>query len=76
MGARYYINGFLAQHGESIGSIMSARDDEGHGTHVASTAAGSLVQGASLSGLAYGDARGGAPLAHIAMYKVVDCLIA
>lgn len=62
IGARYYDNpGFSAQ---------SPRDDVGHGTHVASTAAGGVVSGASYYGLANGTARGGSPSSRIAVYRV------
>ncbi|KAL5974643.1 hypothetical protein ACLOJK_031313 [Asimina triloba] len=73
IGARFYSKGYEAEHGrlESLGGIFfrSARDSEGHGSHIASTSAGSAVANASLFGLAAGTARGGAPAARLAIYK-------
>ncbi|KAL2226884.1 UNVERIFIED_CONTAM: Subtilisin-like protease SBT3.6 [Sesamum indicum] len=74
IGARYFINGFLAAYGEfnatEANEFISTRDSAGHGTHCASIAGGSFVRNVSFQGLAGGVARGGAPRARLAIYKV------
>lgn len=72
IGARYYLKGFEGRYGKikSQEEYKSARDFLGHGTHTASTAAGSRAEHANLLGFARGVARGGAPRARVAVYKV------
>ncbi|KAJ4829949.1 hypothetical protein Tsubulata_008377 [Turnera subulata] len=70
IGARYYLSGFEAEEDTTkIMSFRSPRDSFGHGSHTASTAAGRYVANMNYKGLAAGGARGGAPMARIAIYK-------
>jgi subtilisin family serine protease len=68
VGARYYIDGFLARHTLDDGEFVSPRDADGHGTHIATTIAGNTVS-ASLFGTRVAEINGIAPRARIAVYK-------
>ncbi|KAL3531182.1 hypothetical protein ACH5RR_010504 [Cinchona calisaya] len=74
IGARFFINGHrvasMSASTDEMVEYASPRDAHGHGTHTASTAAGSPVPLASVLGNGAGEARGMAPDAHIAVYKV------
>ncbi|KAK3030502.1 hypothetical protein RJ639_038808 [Escallonia herrerae] len=75
IGARFYYKGFEEAFGPLEGAsgnleYKSARGYLGHGTHTASTAVGSIVKNASFLNLGQGVARGGAPRARLAVYKV------
>ncbi|KOM57404.1 hypothetical protein LR48_Vigan11g043700, partial [Vigna angularis] len=66
IGARYFKIGGRPDPSD----ILSPIDVVGHGTHTASTAAGTVVPDASLFGIAKGTARGAVPSARLAVYKV------
>ncbi|KAI3747039.1 hypothetical protein L6452_09482 [Arctium lappa] len=74
IGARYYLKGYEQAYGPlntgETSEYRSPRDANGHGTHTASTAVGSTVKMASFFGFGQGTARGGAPRARLAVYKV------
>lgn len=75
IGARFFIRGHRVANSPEDSPNMpreyiSARDSTGHGTHTASTVGGSSVSMANVLGNGAGVARGMAPGAHIAVYKV------
>lgn len=72
IGARFFNKGFLASGGhiDPIHDYNSTRDFKGHGSHTSSTAAGNFVPDVDYVGYATGTAKGMAPRARLAMYKV------
>ncbi|KAJ3680973.1 hypothetical protein LUZ60_015462 [Juncus effusus] len=72
VGARFFYSGRGAKgiKMENQTKNLTPRDWVGHGTHTAAIAAGSTVLGANMFGLAKGAARGTAPRARLAVYKV------
>ena len=72
IGARYFSNNFASRTTirTELGEILSPRDVDGHGSHVASTAAGNENVEAVMFGTPIGTMSGIAPRAQIAAYKV------
>jgi len=53
-----------------VGGFLSPRDIDGHGTHTLSMTVANFVENATTTVYAEGIAKGGAPLAIVAAYKV------
>ncbi|KAI9114132.1 hypothetical protein K1719_014782 [Acacia pycnantha] len=69
IGAKTFYGAYEIKHGKLTGGI-SARDEEGHGTHTLSTAGGNFVRNVSVQNNGNGTAKGGSPRARLAVYKV------
>lgn len=69
IGARMFYKGYESDLGAMDPTLLTPRDNDGHGTHTLSTAAGRIVP-ASIYGQAKGLAKGGSPKARVASYKV------
>ncbi len=68
IGARWFVDGAAATGPIDSGEIRSPRDVDGHGTHIATTAAGNRAT-ASIFGTQTGTVEGIAPRARVAVYK-------
>jgi subtilisin family serine protease len=70
IGARSYMEAYKIVEGDlGPNEYDSARDDDGHGTHTTSTAAGNAGVEASIAGNPLGQISGIAPRAHVIAYK-------
>jgi subtilisin family serine protease len=70
IGAARFMSTYDAVVGLEPGEFTSARDDDGHGTHTSSTAAGNGKVAASIFGISRGIVSGIAPRAKVEMFKV------
>ena len=71
IGARYFADTYRANTPDADeDEFLSPRDDDGHGSHTASTAAGNAGVTATANGRNFGKISGVAPAAKIAVYKV------
>lgn len=68
VGARWFVEGFGRDRVRSTASL-SAHDDAGHGTQVASIAAGNAGVSVAIAGESLGPFSGVAPQARVAVYK-------
>jgi subtilisin family serine protease len=68
IGARFFVEGAQVSLPIDSGDVFSPADVDGHGTHVATIAAGNKA-GASIFGALLGNVQGIAPKARIAVYK-------
>ncbi|KAI8025206.1 Subtilisin-like protease SBT1.6 [Camellia lanceoleosa] len=72
IGARFFasrIEALISRRVNGDGEYRFPRDATGHGSAIASVAAGVEISSVGVLGFAYGHAQGIAPKAHIAVYK-------
>jgi len=74
LGAYQMLATYRALTGADPDEFDSARDDDGHGSHTASTAAGNAGVEASIRGVSFGTVSGIAPRARIIAYKALGNL--
>jgi subtilisin family serine protease len=74
LGARQMLETYRYYIGADPDEFDSARDDDGHGTHTASTAAGNAGVEASIQGVSFGTVSGIAPRARVIAYKALGNL--